>query len=249
MMTAMVAAAALGAVLPAAAQSNPPPLSSAAHKVPDLAAQQYSLQQRIKAGARQGQIMPAEADRALGELNNLHNRIMATRQAHDGQVPEADAIDFSNQIDQLSRSIRWGNQVSAPPRRPKVEIPQSGQLQNSQGLCMQVWGGKAYPGAPIKTNVCGETPNNEWRYESGQLKGLGGMCLQVWGGQAYPGAPLKLNRCENTVNNRWRFEGVQIIGMGGLCVQISGAGNRPGADLKLNRCGAETIANQWHWAE
>jgi hypothetical protein len=250
MLTAMVAATALCAALPTAAQTYLPPLQAAGNQGPDLAAQQYSLQQRVRAGVRQGQIMQPEADRVLGELNTLHARIVALRQAHDGHIPEADAVAFSNQIDQLSRSIRWGAQTSAPARRPeRASGPQVGQIQNSQGLCIQAWGTKAYAGAPIRINACGDSPNNQWRHENGQLKGAGGMCLQVSGTQAYTGAPLKLGQCEITASNRWRFDGNQIVGMGGLCIQIQGNGKRPGTDLRLNRCSAEGINNQWHWIE
>jgi hypothetical protein len=247
-LTALIAASALGTALPAAAQPSGQANPSVHTQVPDLAAQQYSLQQRIRAGVRQGQIMQPEADRVLGELKGLHDEIAVVRQSHDGTMPDTDAIAFSGRIDQLSRSIHWGPQVTAQPKR-QAEAPPSGQLQNTQGLCLQTPGGRASAGAPIRLGACPSDPNTAWHYEHAHLRGPGGMCLQVSGTQAYPGAPLKLDRCELTASNRWRFEGSQIVGMTGLCIQVVGNGRRPGADVRLNRCEAQDVNNQWHWME
>ena len=101
------AAAIIAASLPALAQAQDMPLSSADNPPAGIHEQLDHLAVRIDRGLSTGGLSQAEADRAHREINRIEDQASADRERDGGRLTDADRFDLQAQINHLAEAIRW----------------------------------------------------------------------------------------------------------------------------------------------
>ena len=109
----------------------------------------------------------------------------------------------------------------------------------ASGLCLDVKGVDATPGASVQVWGCNGGPNQQWTLTAaGELRTLGGTrCLDAKGAGTAPGTPVISYTCNGQANQRWTVSGNTIHGAGsGLCLDVAKASTQPGALVQIWTC-------------
>jgi hypothetical protein len=117
---------------------------------------------------------------------------------------------------------------------------------NPTGLCMDVAGGVAVPGAMVRSWTCNYSSAQNWYYDYSystvRFSADDDYCLDIWQGGTSEGTPVDLWPCTNAANQLWTFfelpDGTLLLQnpATGLCLNVPGQNPNEGQQLWLWNC-------------
>ncbi|MFD5831519.1 glycoside hydrolase family 3 C-terminal domain-containing protein [Lentzea sp. NPDC060358] len=95
------------------------------------------------------------------------------------------------------------------------------RMQGLANRCIDVDGGRTWPGTAIWLYDCNGTGAQDWKLDAdGSLRALG-RCLDVTNGWTDPGTPVQLWDCNGTPAQQWRVQGGSLVNVkSGQCLDV-----------------------------